>query len=216
MKNEYKKEAIRLLGRVGFTELISVLEGVKQAMRIACLGKEAREIRELIREIGLSIEQSSYAIKDDVSHCNIAHTCHILPQEPVEDSDRRFIYIGVDEIAVKLASTFDFVDDLRFGLVLGYPRCCIEFFCNHYSRDNFDLIFNVNKPAKSQYDPLLNIACKTMDYRLISHFPCHWDCEESHELAEATLKAKQACNVNYVYVDCECFTRIMRGVLPIY
>ena len=193
MKDEYQKEAIRLLGKKGFVELIAVFNGIKHVMRILCSGKETRDIIALTQELGLYYGQSGYTILEGASYCGFVHTSQVLLHKPTKDSDKRFLYIGVDEISVKLASTFDSIDNRRFGLILGYPECCVDFFCRHYSKDNYDLIFDTDRPVRNHYEALINYACRVFGYSLISHFPCQWDCEASIKLAKSMLKIPESC-----------------------
>ena len=71
-------------------------------------------------------------------------------------------------------------DDEKLGLILGYPKCCVEFFCNNFSSEKTNLEL---KPT----NPWTNLSQRSEDCVLLSHFPCHSDCEPSMELGKKYL-----------------------------
>jgi hypothetical protein len=189
MTEQERLELQGLLGRRAFAELIAVIEGLKPAMRVRTRGRAAERLKGFCTVFGLEFEQSDYAVEDGVSSGGVFHTAAIVPWHPRDKGHQRFVYIGHDMLAVRLAKAFDGIDSRRFGLLQGYPECCIDFFCEYRSQSNFDLIRDVKPPAKGRYEPVLNYACRHFDYGLLSHFPCRWDCERSHELALARFRA---------------------------
>jgi hypothetical protein len=107
----------------------------------------------------------------------------------VSDEDLRWVCVGADKLAALLAKTYDAADDKRFGYLMGYPSCCIDFYCSHHDREGFrhDLIQQTERPANNRYIAAINNACMGFGHSLISHFPCCWDCEPSIQLAQKTI-----------------------------
>jgi hypothetical protein len=121
MREEQRKRARSLLGISGFTELAAVIEGVKPGIRSCATGKKAAEISDLASELNLCFEESTYGVEDGIATGGIVHTLRRLPRRP-EKEDRRFIYIGVDNLAIHFMKTFDTRDHRRVGFSLGYPK----------------------------------------------------------------------------------------------
>lgn len=188
VREEQLKRARALLKKSEFVELVSVLEGIKPGMCLCCTGKQAADLSELTSELNLFKSESTYAVKDEIAAGEFVHTWRGLPKKPGRE-DRRFVYIGADRFTVGLLKAFDAKDNRRFGLSLGYPECCVNFFTRNFSRIHFDLVPEIGLSNGRGYRPFLNCACRHFDYRLLSYFPCSWDCESSYRLAGETLQA---------------------------
>ncbi len=69
-----------------------------------------------------------------------------------------------------------FVDHFAFGRLLGYPRCCIEFFerSNDWNRTNS--YAEAYLGTRKRYDHLTNCFGKNLGYSLNFHIPCRFDC----------------------------------------
>jgi hypothetical protein len=92
-----------------------------------------------------------------------------------------FLYLSKDEKLAELARDFeDQQDDKNLGFVLGYPNCCIDFFCANFSENN------VNPQIESS-NPFTDISGRDKDIVIISHFPCKEDCVESVILGKKYL-----------------------------
>ena len=193
MTQEHLEIARELLDLCSFTELVAVLGGAKPAMRGTCSGEQVETIRDLARGLGLAAEVSSYALRVEEACGGVVHSWRPVPEGEALASDPRHFYIGADALAAQLAAIFGDSDPARFGATLGYPPCCTQFFLAQEPRQRpgrpFDLVPDVALPTGGRYTPLLNIACRHFGYALISHFPCHWDCEASQAVAEGVRGA---------------------------
>jgi hypothetical protein len=107
-------------------------------------------------------------------------------------------------MVTELASMFDMMDHRRFGHVMGYPGCCVDFFCRNYIPENPDPTFAICEPDNGEYKALINRACLTFGYRLISHFPCRWDCEDSCRIAERMLEVLAIYNPEFARETVNC------------
>ena len=72
-------------------------------------------------------------------------------------------------------------NDSDLGRILGYPKCCVDFFCKRFTADNPNLQL---KPT----NPFTNLTQREKDRAIISHFPCSSDCQESIELGKLYLE----------------------------
>ena len=189
MREDQRRRARSLLSRSEFLELVSVLEGIKPGMRLCCTGEQLADITELLGQMGLFASESPYAVENRIATGGVVHTSRLVRRVPGRE-DLRFVYIGPDRLIIGLLKAFDMKDDRRFGLSLGYPECCVDFFAKTFSTTNcFDLVPKIGLRNARGYNPLLNSACRHFDYRLLSHFPCSWDCEFSDKIARGTLEA---------------------------
>ncbi len=92
-----------------------------------------------------------------------------------------FVYLSKDEEKALLASYYELIgNDAGLGEVLGYPPCCVSFFCREFSQNNPDLQL---KPT----NPYTNLTQREKDCVVISHFPCSSECPESFRLAQRFL-----------------------------
>ncbi len=89
-----------------------------------------------------------------------------------------FIYFSKNEKKALLASYAELMNRPReLGILLGYPECCINYFCQQFREDN-------PNPQHQPTNFLTNLSLRVQDYALLSHFPCHSECAESKKLAQ--------------------------------
>jgi hypothetical protein len=75
----------------------------------------------------------------------------------------------------------------ELGKLFGYPKCCIGSFINFTnSQREPNYIFNSYKNTKN---PKISFLLNNISvYRLISHFPCSYECRESLDFAAKLFK----------------------------
>jgi hypothetical protein len=186
--NEFERVRARsLLGKEGYVELVAVLVGIKSAMRAVLGGRNARALARLVSDLGLRFAESPFAVVLGDVHAGMVHTYSRINSPPVSDDCMRLVYVGADEMAARLAAAFDATDARRLGAVLGYPCCCVDFYCDHFQKGYIDLIPAVAPPAAGSYRSAINVVGRRFGHSLISHIPCRWDCEASLDIANAIL-----------------------------
>jgi len=72
-------------------------------------------------------------------------------------------------------------DHYTVGKLLGYPECCVKFFCEHFPRGIYDLTPIIEG---EQVYPELNTMLRYFGPRAIPFFPCKWDCGEAKKFAD--------------------------------
>ncbi len=103
------------------------------------------------------------------------------------------IYIHTDKNVCEKAKLFDSKDDdLNFGQILQYPKCCIEAYLN-WQKDNED----IDPITIITNSFLFNGQIGNFDFPspfsryfgsgLYSHFPCSLNCEPTKEIARHSL-----------------------------
>ncbi|MCD6240385.1 DUF483 domain-containing protein [Candidatus Bathyarchaeota archaeon] len=86
-------------------------------------------------------------------------------------------------------------DHAKIGELLGYPSCCVNFFCKVWDAGIYDPVFEIalntdEKEVRSSREvvvyghPYLNQATRYVGLRVVPWFPCSYNCEESIRLGE--------------------------------
>lgn len=101
------------------------------------------------------------------------------------------VFLSKDRMDAQLAKYYytDSKHD-KLGPILGYPKCCINFF-NKYasqaSKKNMDFIlYALSDTQQHQY--FTNRALRYFGISLISHFPCSLECQSSMEIGKRNLE----------------------------
>jgi hypothetical protein len=77
-------------------------------------------------------------------------------------------------------------DDVRLGLALGYPPCCVRFVERRGGVPT--LAESLTLYGEAGFDPLIWPAASLNDAGLLPHFPCSPHCQASRELASRRLQ----------------------------
>ena len=81
-----------------------------------------------------------------------------------------------------------FIDHLRFGKVLGYPECCINFYRNFNNHLIYNNIYETYKNTPDKMNYLCNCLFMDFTYSLIHHIPCSFNCERTIDYAKKVLE----------------------------
>ncbi len=96
-----------------------------------------------------------------------------------------FIYLSKNEKKAYEAAYAEQLDNHEaLGKLLGYPSCCISYFCQHFSENN-------PNPEIFSQQLFTNISKRDEDLAVISHFPCREDCRESILIGQKYFKKLQ-------------------------
>ena len=113
----------------------------------------------------------------------------------------RFVYFHSDKVICEAAKQFDAdEDDFKLGLLLNYPKCCIESYLN-WQKDNEDIdpITAITNPFKFNGElHSLNFPNPFTRYfgsGLFSHFPCSLNCSETKR--KATSEFRHRLKINF-------------------
>lgn len=83
-----------------------------------------------------------------------------------------------------------FIDHLRFGKILGYPGCCIDFFSRYNDWNRYSHPFEAFKNSRD-FSRYCNNFLMDASYSFIHHLPCSYDCPNTIELAGKVEKAME-------------------------
>lgn len=174
-------------------EIIYLLKDIKPIVRQGFYDNELPKVKEFCEKNKLAIEVSPFKVltlDSDKSYSNKG--LKVKADDPAKGMF--FVYISKDERKAAMASMFELKNDNRgLGMILGYPECCVSFFLrNEPVRSKLDNDYvectlensKLTDPNKVRYPFFTNVSKRDIDYVLISHFPCSFNCEKSIEIAK--------------------------------
>ena len=160
-------------------EILFLLHGAKAVVRQGFYDTELPKVENFCQEHNIYLVKSKFKVLlvDETEYSNKGLR---IPEE-----DKRpgmyFVYLSKDEQKAWLASYYELMsNDRDLGILLGYPHCCVDFFCKRFSENNP----NLQLPPKNPYT---NLTKREQDCVLLSHFPCNSECPESIVLAKNYL-----------------------------
>jgi hypothetical protein len=162
-------------------EIVLLLHEAKEVVRQGFYDSELYKVEQFCKENQIHIVKSKFKIlfADDYSG-NYSNKGIRIPENDSR-SGMNFFYFSKDEQKSWLAAYYELIgNDSAFGSLLGYPKCCVEYFLNSFSGSN-------PNPQQVGNNPYTNISKRDKDLVLISHFPCKSECKESTELARKNL-----------------------------
>jgi len=156
-------------------EILLLLAGVKEVVRQGFYSEELDKVELFCKEHHLFLVKSQFKV---VLSDNTFYSNQGLKVDSNEDQGMFMVYFSKREDQALLASYYEQINDHRqLGLILGYPSCCVDFFCQNFSPEKTDLELNST-------NPWTNLSHRVEDSVLIYHFPCSSDCPESIKLAK--------------------------------
>ncbi len=160
-------------------EMVLLLHGAKKVVRQGFYAEELPKVEKFCAENKIVLAKSKFKVlmADEQAYSNKGFR--------IPETDQRrgmhFLYFSQDEQKAWLASYYELINnDADLGLLLGYPRCCIEFFGKRFTEDTTNL-------QRRPTNVFTNITQRHRDAVILSHFPCRSDCTESIALARKYL-----------------------------
>lgn len=175
-------------------EILYLIEGIKDAARLDANENELAKIRDFCSKNRIFLEMSGFKVikAADEGKGGYANTVKKVPSSYPERG-LYHIYLSKDGNKSKFLKIMENKnDDRAVGEMLGYPKCCVDFF-----------IANREKQQKIQNDFILpalensegfefpfyaNHAMRYFDCTLLSHFPHSFSCKETIEIAKKNLE----------------------------
>ena len=158
-------------------EIILLLKDAKEVVRQGFYEKELSAVESFCKDNQLFLVKSKFKVLLDDKNQVFSNKGMRIP----EDDPRPgmfFIYLSKDEQKALFASYAELTNNhAELGRLLGYPACCIDFFCQNFNENNTNL-------ELSPTNPWTNLSLREKDAVLLSHFPCSSNCIESIKLAQ--------------------------------
>lgn len=175
-------------------EILYLLEDIKKIVRLDANEIELEKIKEFCNKENLYLGISDFKVAKlpDKGKGNYAN---IVKKIPID-----YPYQGLYHIYIsKDKNKTDFLkllennnDDMAIGELLGYPKCCVQFFMEN--RENQQKIQNdyilpaLNNSEGFKFPFYTNHAMRYFDITLLSNFPHNFNCKESITIAKNNLQ----------------------------
>ena len=179
----FSKEALIFGSKSKAQEILFLNVNAKEVVRQGFTDEELFKVEKYCQKEGLHLVKSNFKIvfADEGSYSNKGFR--------IPESDPRpgmhFVYVSHDEEQAHLAAYFEMMNNHKgLGMILGYPSCCIDYFCRKFSAGNAN-------PELVPTNMYTNLSKRSRDMVLISHFPCKSDCEKSIALGKKYLMVLQ-------------------------
>jgi hypothetical protein len=105
---------------------------------------------------------------------------------PEGDSNAYCIIAREMQDALAYLKAFQAGDNVKQGEMLGFPKCCCEFFQKNWAAGYFDPVWQM--AGRDAPHPLSNPLLRYIGLRVGFHIPCSFNCSETIKLSELRLK----------------------------
>ena len=168
-------------------EILFLLQGLKDVVRHGFYDFELKAVEEFCTVNSVCLVKSKFRVVLDKSIETTGKFSN-LGLNASNENDKNgmlMVYLSKDEEKAHLAAYYEHTNNQKeLGLILGYPACCVDYFCQNFSASN-------SNPEINSDNIFTNLAHREKDCVLISHFPCRSDCPESIVLGKKNLELLQ-------------------------
>ena len=171
-------------------EVLYVIEGVKPCARILVFEDEIQNVQDFLNEKNISASISDFKVIKQKTESEFYSDKSIKISINSAEKGYFFVYLSKNREMAENAKFLEEKDNhFELGLLLGYPKCCCEFFERNFSEKNTDLTLKVLENSDGyKFEFYNNIAARHFDVSLLSHFPHSFECKPSIQIAKNSLK----------------------------
>ena len=171
-------------------EVFYVVAGDKPCSRILLHEDELEKVIVFLKEFGLYIQVSDFKVAKRNTQSEFYSDLSIKLPNDANEKGYLFVYLSKDKrIAIDAKLAEQFQDHKKLGMLLGYPKCCREFFDKNFGDKDADLTLKTLENSQGFAFPFYtNIGARHFDMSLLGHFPHSFDCEPSIDIARNNLK----------------------------
>jgi|TARA_B100002003_G_scaffold249118_1_gene284551 hypothetical protein len=170
-------------------EILYVLENKKPAARILVNEDELNNVMDFLNKNDLSCSVSDFKLKKITGNSNYSDKSVKIDKNSGEKGYFSLYISKIKELTEKAKAYEENDMHLELGLILGYPKCCCEFFVKNFNQDNADLTLDVLENSDGfEFSFYTNTAARHFDIALLNHFPCSFNCKSSIEIAKENLE----------------------------
>ncbi len=182
----YKKISLIFGSKTKADEILLLFNDIKEVVRQAFYKNEFIQIEKFCKDNNIFCVKSKFKVLFIDKNSIYSNKGLRIPEND-KCEGVHFYYFSKNEEKAYLANYYELVDNQKeLGLLLGYPKCCVNYFVNNFSEINSNPEHDVNSGHK-----LINLIQRGNDAVLISHFPCGGQCQESIKIAGKNLKFLQ-------------------------
>lgn len=174
-------------------EILYVIEGIKPCARILVFEDELDKTIGFLKDKKINVEISGFKVVKQKTQSEFYSDESIKIPKNSAEKGYFFVYLSKNkETAEKAKLAEEKNNHKELGLLLGYPKCCCEFFEKNFNEKNTDLALDTLKNSEGfEFQFYTNIAARHFDAALLSHFPHSFECMPSIEIAKNNLKIIQ-------------------------
>jgi hypothetical protein len=163
-------------------DILDVVESIRPGARIMVRpGEETNIAAKLILSCGLAISVGRGMAR--IPLANDAFSDHFSKELDTFEKMAVFYLAGTKSMADALRAADESSEDTKFGLLLGYPKCCIEFVKVRRGVPKLSETVSLYSHL-GKYDPLIWPASSVLDAALVPHFPCSNFCVHTKAIAK--------------------------------
>lgn len=214
---EFGKEYFRLKGSGQYPMFVAVALGIKPCMDEWIDIKDYDEFRSMCESYGLHVEPdvvfarppkkdkvvggrnitTTFVSGKRISECDEGdvHVMVAKSQEVALDAKR---YGWYSVVIGNRSINKPFVDHLRFGKLLGFPGCCVDFFRRYNDWNRFSHPYETYKNTKRKPSYYCNNFLMDNSFFYIHHLPCSYSCEKTISYAREVEKRIEQVEPGFV------------------
>ena len=175
-------------------EILYLLNDIKKLVRLDANEVELKNIKEFCNKENLNLSVSDFKVIKTVDEGKGSYA-NTVKKVPVNYSGPGLyhIYISKDKDKTKFLKLLENKnDDKAIGELLGYPKCCIDFYMENKEKQqkiqNDYILPALNNSEGFKFPFYINYAIRYFDITLLSHFPHSLNCKESITIAKNNLQ----------------------------
>ncbi len=192
-------------------EVLYVIEGTKPCARILAFEEESNKVIDFLNENNIYTSISDFKVLKQAAQSDFYSDKSVKIDKNAPQKGYLFVYLSKNKEAAEKAKLMEENNNHKeLGLLLGYPKCCCEFFEKNFDENNADLTLKtLNNSDGYEFPFYTNIAARHFDVALLSHFPHSFDCKPSIKIAKNNLKTIQKYSPQLAAM----FSGILRSVV---
>lgn len=171
-------------------EVLYVIEGVKPCARILVFEDELNKVIDFLKYNKINAAISDFkVIKQNTQSEFYSDKSIKIPKNAVQKG-YFLVYLSKNSGTAEKAKLMEEANNhFELGSLLGYPKCCCDFFEENFNEKNADLTLKTLRNSNGCEFPFCtNVAARHFDVALLSHFPHSFECAPSIETARNNLK----------------------------
>lgn len=171
-------------------EVLYVIEGTKPCARILIFEDELKKVIDFLVGKNVHTFFSDFKVlKQNIQSEFYSDKSTKIPKNALQKG-HFLVYTSKSEKIAQQAKIMEETNNhMELGLILGYPKCCCDFFADNFNEKNTDLTLKILENSNGYEFPFYNnIAARHFDISLLSHFPHSFECNPSIEIAKNNLK----------------------------
>lgn len=174
-------------------EVLYVIEGAKPCARILAFEEESDKVTDFLSENNIYTSISDFKVLKQAAQSGFYSDKSVKIDKNAPQKGYLSVYLSKNKEAAEKAKLMEESNNHKeLGLLLGYPKCCCEFFEKNFDENNADLTLKTLDNSDGYEFPFYaNTAARYFDVALLSHFPHSFDCKPSIEIAKTNLKTIQ-------------------------